>query len=50
MPEGGFGNLIALPLQKEARLSGNSSFVDNDLNAIQDQWHHLDSGSQSTNT
>nr|WP_041324735.1 hypothetical protein [Saccharophagus degradans] len=25
MPEGGFGNLIALPLQKEARLSGNSS-------------------------
>lgn len=41
LPEGGFGNLIALPLQKEARLSGNSSFVDQDLNVIQDQWQHL---------
>jgi len=41
LPEGGFGNLIALPLQKEARLSGNSSFVDNELNFIQDQWQHL---------
>ena len=41
LPEGGFGNLIALPLQKEARSSGNSSFVDNDLNVIQDQWQHL---------
>jgi superfamily II DNA or RNA helicase len=41
LPEGGFGNLIALPLQKEARLSGNSSFVDNELNVIQDQWQHL---------
>lgn len=41
LPECGFGNLIALPLQKEARLSGNSSFVDNELNVIQDQWQHL---------
>jgi len=41
LPEGGFGNLIALPLQKEARLSGNSSFVDSDLNVIQDQWQYL---------
>ncbi|MFW2373637.1 MAG: TOTE conflict system archaeo-eukaryotic primase domain-containing protein [Gammaproteobacteria bacterium] len=41
LPEGGFGNLIALPLQKEARMSGNSAFVDNDLNVIQDQWQHL---------
>lgn len=41
LPEGGFGNLIALPLQKEPRLSGNSSFVDNELNVIQDQWQHL---------
>ena len=41
LPEGGFGNLIALPLQKEARISGNSSFVNNDLNVIQDQWQHL---------
>lgn len=41
LPEGGFGNLIALPLQKEARLSGRSCFVDSDLNAIDDQWRYL---------
>ncbi|MBD3822775.1 MAG: DNA helicase, partial [Thiotrichales bacterium] len=41
LPEGGFGNLIALPLQKEARLSGRSCFVDSDLNAIDDQWQYL---------
>lgn len=41
LPEGGFGNLIALPLQKEARLFGNSSFVDNELDVIQDQWRYL---------
>ena len=41
LPEGGFGNLIALPLQKEARMSGNSSFVDNEFNVIQDQWQYL---------
>lgn len=38
MPKGGFGNLIALPLQREARLSGNSSFVDSSLEVIEDQW------------
>ena len=41
LPEGGFGNLIALPLQREARLAGNSSFVDSELNVIDDQWQHL---------
>ena len=41
LPEGGFGNLIALPLQREARLVGNSSFVDANLHAIRDQWQHL---------
>jgi len=41
VPEGGFGNLIALPLQREARLSGNSSFVDAELNIIDDQWRYL---------
>ncbi len=41
LPEGGFGNLIALPLQREARLAGNSSFVDADLKLIEDQWQHL---------
>ncbi len=41
LPEGGFGNLIALPLQREARLAGNSSFVDTELKVIDDQWQHL---------
>lgn len=41
LPEGGFGNLIALPLQRAARMSGNSSFVDSKLQVIQDQWQHL---------
>ncbi len=37
----GFGNLIALPLQKEARERGNSVFIDADLNEIVDQWRYL---------
>lgn len=41
MPKGGFGNLIALPLQKKARESGYSEFVDQQLNRIDDQWHFL---------
>jgi len=41
LPEGGFGNLIALPLQREARLFGNSSFVDKQLQVYADQWQHL---------
>lgn len=41
MPKGGFGNLIALPLQKKARESGLSEFVDNQLNRIDDQWLFL---------
>ncbi|BCE01679.1 TOTE conflict system archaeo-eukaryotic primase domain-containing protein [Marinicellulosiphila megalodicopiae] len=41
MPEGGFGNLIALPLQKEARLSSNSTFVSQDLQIISNQWQYL---------
>lgn len=31
MPAGGFGNLIALPLQHGPRQSGNSVFLDDDL-------------------
>ena len=31
LPKGGFGNLIALPLQKEARQRGSSVFVEEDL-------------------
>jgi superfamily II DNA or RNA helicase len=43
MPRGGFGNLIALPLQREARQAGNSIFLGDDLAAIPDagQWAHL---------
>ena len=31
MPKGGFGNLIALPLQRGPRENGNSVFIDNQL-------------------
>jgi superfamily II DNA or RNA helicase len=31
MPRGGFGNLIALPLQRDARVNGNTEFLDDDL-------------------
>lgn len=41
MPKGGFGNLIALPLQKEAREKGFSIFVDDALQAHPDQWVFL---------
>lgn len=37
----GFGNLIALPLQKEAREKGNSVFVDENFKVIGDQWAYL---------
>lgn len=37
MPLGGFGNLIALPLQRKARENGNSVFVDGDLRPYDDQ-------------
>ena len=41
MPLGGFGNLIALPLQWQARARRNSVFVDDDLRPYQDQWAFL---------
>ena len=37
----GFGNLIALPLQKGPRDDGNSIFVDESFNAYPDQWSYL---------
>ncbi|MBR0575058.1 DEAD/DEAH box helicase family protein [Proteiniclasticum sp. BAD-10] len=37
----GFGNLIALPLQKEPREQGNTVFVDLDFQAVEDQWAFL---------
>lgn len=41
MPKGGFGNLIALPLQKVPRENGNSVFVDETLMPYDDQWAYL---------
>jgi len=41
VPHGGFGNLIALPLQKTAREHGNSLFIDNHLVPYADQWTFL---------
>ena len=41
MPEGGFGNLVALPLQGLARKSGNSVFVDEYFQPYEDQWAYL---------
>jgi superfamily II DNA or RNA helicase/very-short-patch-repair endonuclease len=41
LPQGGFGNLIALPLQKAARDAGNSVFVDEALTPYPDQWAFL---------
>lgn len=42
MPAGGFGNLIALPLQGMARKSGNSVFVDEYFIPYPDQWKYLE--------
>ena len=41
MPKGGFGNLIALPLQKVPRENGCSVFVDAELHPYHDQWTFL---------
>ncbi len=41
MPEGGLGNLIALPLQGKALRKGNSAFVDENWTPYPDQWRSL---------
>ena len=41
LPEGGFGNLVALPLQGKARKNKNSVFVDEDFYVCPDQWEFL---------
>lgn len=41
MPKGGFGNLIALPLQKGPRESGFTEFLDDELRPYADQWGFL---------
>ncbi len=38
LPKGGYGNLIALPLQRGPRELGNSVFIDRDLTPFPDQW------------
>jgi hypothetical protein len=41
MPKGGFGNLIALPLQRTPRKQDNSVFIDSDFRPYPDQWQLL---------
>ncbi len=41
LPSGGFGNLIALPLQRAARNAGNTEFLDDRLEPHHDQWSYL---------
>jgi hypothetical protein len=41
MPKGGFGNLIALPLQKVPHANGNSVFIDSEFRPYPDQWEFL---------
>src|ERR1700682_3474535 len=43
MPKGGFGNLIALPLQRGPREQGNSVFLDELFRPHADQWKFLQS-------
>ena len=43
LPKGGFGNLIALPLQKRAREKGNTLFLNEEFVPHQDQWTFLSS-------
>ena len=41
VPEGGFGNLIALPLQAKAREKGNTVFLSEGFEPYSDQWAFL---------
>ena len=43
LPQGGFGNLIALPLQKQPRERNNSVFLDDSMLPHADQWAFLSS-------
>jgi len=38
LPEGGFGNLIGLPLQRKPRENGDALFIDGDFTPYPDQW------------
>ena len=41
LPEGGLGNLVALPLQGKSRKEGNSVFVNEHFAEYPDQWEYL---------
>ncbi len=41
LPKGGFGNLIALPLQRAAAEKGHTLFLDDQWNPLPDQWEFL---------
>ena len=41
LPKGGFGNLIALPLQRQARQRENTVFLDGQFKPHPDQWSFL---------
>src|SRR5207245_1981928 len=41
LPRGGFGNLIALPLQKQARQRANTVFLSDGFVPFVDQWAFL---------
>ena len=43
LPKGGFGNLIAAPLQGSSRRNGNTVFLDRSLEPYEDQWGYLSS-------
>ncbi len=49
MPAGGFGNLIALPLQGQARIKNNSLFIRDDGEPFFAQWDFLQGLSRVTN-
>ena len=46
IPEGGFGNLIALPFQGQAQRQSNSVFVNDVFEPYPDQWRYLSSVSK----
>jgi len=50
LPQGGFGNLIAIPLQSEPRKRGNSVFVDVQCEPYADQWAFLSNVQRITTT
>jgi hypothetical protein len=48
MPKGGFGNLVALPLQKIPRELDRSVFLDEQMRPYDDQWGYLSSVKRMT--